>query len=65
MKIYSLNCCKLQTNPGLVRLLTTDLCLSVGGPGSERGAGAWARRDLSLRPCGEAEARAQIWNRIS
>ena len=47
-----------------MRLVATDLCLTVGGPESERGAGPWARRELSLSLCGEAGARAQVWSRL-
>ena len=56
-KVYILLIFLKQTNPGLVRLVATDLCLDVGGLETQRGAGAWARRDLGLNLGGS------YWNR--
>ena len=45
---------------GLVRLVTTELCITVGGQQSQAPAGPLARRDLRIRLCdGDKD---QIWD---
>merc|ERR1712142_690013 len=36
---------------GLLRLVNTELCITVGGNYTEGPAGPWARRDLLIRQC--------------
>ena len=47
---------------GLVRLAGTQLCLTVAGRETERPAGRWTRRDLSLQSC--TAGRDQLWDAV-
>ena len=47
---------------GLVRLAGTQLCLTVAGRETERPAGKWTRRDLSLQSC--MAGQDQLWEAV-
>ena len=47
---------------GVVRLVNTSLCITVGGNNTQGQAGPWARRDLLISKC--VGGRDQIWDMV-
>ena len=48
---------------GLIRLTGSELCLTVGGEETERPAGPFYRRDLTLEQC--RGGRDQLWTSLT
>ena len=52
----------VEGEEGVVRLVNSSLCITVGGNNTQGQAGSWARRDLLISKC--VGGRDQIWDMV-